>query len=55
MYSCAFFTLNKIKPIPTIAPIKNAIIEIIKILENPKYSPNAAINFTSPSPIASFY
>ena len=34
--------------------LKNDIIDIAKILEEPKKRPNAAINFTSPIPIASF-
>ena len=37
-----------------IAPNKNDIIDIAKILEEPKKRPNAAINFTSPIPMASF-
>lgn len=36
MYSLAFFILNITNTIPTIAPTKNAINEIINVFVNPK-------------------
>ena len=53
IYSLVFFILTNINIIPTIAPIKNDIMEIAIIFVSPKYIPNAPISFTSPSPNAS--
>ena len=54
IYSSDFLILVTIRITPITAPIKNDIIEINPILATPKYSPNAPINFTSPSPNVSF-
>ena len=54
IYSFDFFTLNTINIIPIIAPNKNDVKDIKAVFTNPKYKPSAAMNFTSPKPIASF-
>ena len=54
MYSSLFFFFLNISVIPTIAPSKNAIREIIIMVLHPKNNPSPPINFTSPKPIASF-
>ena len=54
MYSLIFFFFAIINIILIIAPIKNEIIDIANILEEPKNNPKAAISFTSPNPIESF-
>ena len=54
IYSLDFFIFDTNNIILKIAPIKNDNNVIIIIFDNPKYSPNAPISFTSPNPIASF-
>ena len=54
IYSSDFFNFVTSNIMLSIAPIRNETNVIIIIFDNPKYNPNAPINFTSPKPMASF-
>lgn len=54
MYSLFFFIFVTNKNMLITAANRNAIRVIVTIFANPKYSPSAPMNFTSPNPIASF-